>query len=79
MEDLTLRRTWKTCPGGTPPIYFGGREHCFDMSASGFQGLRGPGLSGSLGMGNLISLAAVAVVGGIAYAHFSKKGRRRRR
>lgn len=42
------------CPGGTPPVMFGGKEMCFRSNPAGFAGL---GSSGSVSTVTVIGLA----------------------
>lgn len=63
----------RVCPGGTPPIYFAGREHCIGgQPPPGLSGLSGRvalmgGLGGALGAPVLSSkqVLGIAVIGGV--------------
>lgn len=63
MTILSLKQPrFHNCPGGTPPIFYGGREHCFTMPAKG--------LNGILGGWGRVSPTLLVVLAGIAGAAY---------
>lgn len=76
----------RMCPGGTPPIYFAGREHCIGGQVPGLSGrvaLMG-GLGGSLGApalstSQVVWLAAIGGVLGVVWEIARPFGKKRAR